>query len=116
MTRKGSAVPGGPPQESARRAAMTTAEQHNLHEEPNRFIGRERELGELRDSLLSSRALTLCGTGGIGKTRLAGRILAAMADEFPDGVWMVELGDLQQPDLVVSRVASVVGVTEENGR
>ena len=39
-----------------------------------------------------------------------------MADEFPDGVWMVELGDLQQPDLVVSRVASVVGVTEENGR
>jgi predicted ATPase/DNA-binding CsgD family transcriptional regulator len=95
---------------------MITAEQHNLYEEPNRFIGRERELGELRASLLSSRALTLCGTGGIGKTRLAGRILAAMAGEFPDGVWMVELGDLQQPDLVVSRVASVVGVTEENGR
>jgi predicted ATPase/DNA-binding CsgD family transcriptional regulator len=95
---------------------MITAEQHNLHEEPNRFIGRERELGELRASLLSSRALTLCGTGGIGKTRLAGRILAALRDEFPDGVWMVELGDLQQPDLVVSRVASVVGVTEENGR
>ena len=95
---------------------MSTAEQHNLHEEPNRFIGRERELGELRASLLSSRALTLCGTGGIGKTRLAGRILAALRDEFPDGVWMVELGDLQQPDLVVSRVASVVGVTEENGR
>jgi predicted ATPase/DNA-binding CsgD family transcriptional regulator len=95
---------------------MITAEQHNLHEEPNRFIGRERELGELRSSLLSSRALTLCGTGGIGKTRLAGRMLAAMAGEFPDGVWMVELGDLQQPDLVVSRVASVVGVTEENGR
>jgi predicted ATPase/DNA-binding CsgD family transcriptional regulator len=95
---------------------MITVEQHNLHEEPNRFIGRERELGELRASLLSSRALTLCGTGGIGKTRLAGRVLAALRDEFPDGVWMVELGDLQQPDLVVSRVASVVGVTEENGR
>src|SRR6185437_7915496 len=110
-------VPGGPPHESnPRRAAMITAEQHNLHEEPNRFIGRERELGELRASLLSSRALTLCGTGGIGKTRLAGRMLAALRDEFPDGVWMVELGDLQQPDLVVSRVASVVGVTEENGR
>jgi hypothetical protein len=51
---------------------MITAEQHNLHEEPNRFIGRERELGELRASLLSSRALTLCGTGGIGKTRPPG--------------------------------------------
>jgi predicted ATPase/DNA-binding CsgD family transcriptional regulator len=95
---------------------MITVDQHNLHEEPNRFIGRERELGELRASLLSSRALTLCGTGGIGKTRLAGRILAALRDEFPDGVWFVELGDLQQPDLVVSRVAKVVGVTEENGR
>src|ERR1044071_9371264 len=63
-----------PPRKRPRRAAMITAEQHNLHEEPNRFIGRERELGELRASLLSSRALTLCGTGGIGKTRLAGRI------------------------------------------
>ena len=40
------------PHKHPRRAVMTTAEQHNLHEEPNRFIGRERELGELRASLL----------------------------------------------------------------
>jgi hypothetical protein len=39
-----------------------------------------------------------------------------VADEFPDGVWFVELGDLQQPDLVVSRVAAAVGVGEEPGR
>ena len=63
-----------------------------------------------------TRALTLCGAGGIGKTRLALRVLAAAADEFPDGVWFVELGDLRQPDLVVSRVASVIGVGEEPGR
>ena len=63
-----------------------------------------------------TRALTLCGAGGIGKTRLALRILAAVADEFPDGVWFVELGDLRQPDLVVSRVASVIGVSEEPRR
>ncbi|MEP7025369.1 MAG: AAA family ATPase, partial [Actinomycetota bacterium] len=91
-------------------------DQSNLHAEPNRFIGRERELGELRQSLLSARALTLCGTGGIGKTRLAGRMMAALQGEFPDGVWLVELADLQQPELVVSRVASVVGVVEESGR
>ena len=63
-----------------------------------------------------TRALTLCGTGGIGKTRLALQILAAVADEFPDGAWLVELGDLQQPDLLVSRVAAAVGVGEEPGR
>jgi predicted ATPase/DNA-binding NarL/FixJ family response regulator len=63
-----------------------------------------------------TRALTLCGAGGIGKTRLALRILAAAADDFPDGTWFVELGDLRQPDLVVSRVASAIGVSEEPGR
>jgi predicted ATPase/DNA-binding CsgD family transcriptional regulator len=60
--------------------------------------------------------LTLCGAGGIGKTRLALRILATVADEFPDGVWFVELADLQQPDLVISRIAATVGVAEEPGR
>jgi predicted ATPase/DNA-binding CsgD family transcriptional regulator len=63
-----------------------------------------------------TRALTLCGAGGIGKTRLALRTLAAAADDFPDGTWFVELGDLRQPDLVVSRVASAIGVSEEPGR
>jgi predicted ATPase/DNA-binding NarL/FixJ family response regulator len=63
-----------------------------------------------------ARAVTLCGAGGIGKTRLALRILAGAKDDFPDGAWFVELGDLRQSDLVVSRVASVVGVGEEPGR
>ena len=66
--------------------------------------------------MYSARALTLCGPGGIGKTRLALRLLASMATEFPDGVWFVELADLQQPDLVISRVAAELGVSEEPGR
>jgi predicted ATPase/DNA-binding CsgD family transcriptional regulator/tetratricopeptide (TPR) repeat protein len=90
--------------------------QAHLPEEPNSFIGRERELSELRRMLPQTRALTLCGPGGIGKTRLALRVLAAAAGEFPDGVWFVELADLRQPDLVVSRVAAVIGVSEEAGR
>jgi predicted ATPase/DNA-binding NarL/FixJ family response regulator len=85
-------------------------------EEPNSFVGRERELGELRGLVGSMRAVTLCGPGGIGKTRLAQRVLAGLDGDFPDGVWFVELGDLRQPDLVVSRVASVIGVDEEPGR
>jgi len=64
----------------------------------------------------STRALTLSGPGGIGKTRLALRLLTAMAAEFPDRVWFVELADLRQPDLVISRVAAVLGVSEEPGR
>ncbi len=87
-----------------------------LPEEPNTFIGRERELAELRQMLHRTRALTLCGPGGIGKTRLALRFLALAAAEFPDGVWFVELADLQQADLVVSRIAAVIGITEEAGR
>ena len=90
--------------------------QAHLPEEPNSFIGRERELIELRQLLSRTRALTLCGPGGIGKTRLALRLLALAAAEFPDGAWFVELADLQQPDLVVSRIAAVVGITEEAGR
>ncbi len=90
--------------------------QAHLPEEPNSFVGRERELSELRRMLRHTRALTLWGPGGIGKTRLALRLLAAVADEFPDGAWFVELADLQQADLVASRVAAVIGVSEEAGR
>ena len=87
-----------------------------LPEEPNRFIGRERELSYLRDALRRTRALTLCGAGGIGKTRLALRLLATMAGEFADGVYAVELGDLWEPDLIVSRMAALIGVDGETGR
>ena len=55
----------------------------HLPEEPNTFIGRERELVELRQLLHRTRALTLCGPGGIGKTRLALRLLASAADGVP---------------------------------
>ncbi len=66
--------------------------------------------------LRGTRVLTLCGAGGIGKTRLALRILSSVHDDFPDGVWFVELADLRQPDLVVSRIAAAIGISEEPGR
>ena len=87
-----------------------------LPEEPDSFIGRERELGELRRLVFATRALTLCGPGGIGKTRLALRLLASVAAEFPDGVCFVELADLRQPDLVIPHVAATLGISEEPGR
>jgi len=91
-----------------------------LPAEPNTFIGRERELRELGRLVRVNRVLTLCGPGGIGKTRLALRLLASVAaspgGEFPDGVYFVELGDLGQGELVPSQVAAALGVSEEPGR
>ncbi len=88
----------------------------NLPQAPNSFVGREDQLAELLRLVEETRALTLCGAGGIGKTRLALQLSAAAVDAFPDGVWFVELSDLRQAELVVSRVASVIGVSEERSQ
>ena len=93
-----------------------TGTRPELPTEPNSFVGRERELDELRKLVFATRMVTLTGPGGIGKTRLALHALALIADEFPDGACYVELADVTSPDLVVARVASAVGVTEEQGR
>ncbi len=85
------------------------------YEEPDSFVGREREIAELREFVRGQRAVTLCGAGGIGKTRLLLRLVSILSPEFPDGTFVVGLGDLRQPDLVASRVASVLGVAEEAG-
>jgi predicted ATPase/DNA-binding CsgD family transcriptional regulator len=87
----------------------------SIADEPNSFVGREAELEELRQFARGMRAVTLCGAGGIGKTRLMLRLLAVVSDDYPDGTWFVELADLRQPELVVSRVASAIGVAEEPG-
>jgi MoxR-like ATPase len=67
--------------------------QAHLPEEPNSLIGREHERDELRRLIHSTRALTLCGPGGIGKTRLARRLLASMAAEFPRRLIKTGLAD-----------------------
>jgi predicted ATPase/DNA-binding CsgD family transcriptional regulator len=85
-------------------------------EEFSSFVGRTLEVGELRDLLRVMRAVTLCGAGGIGKSRLALRLLDAVAGEFPDGAWFIELSDLRQPEHVVPWLAGVIGVNEETGR
>ena len=87
-----------------------------LPTEPNSFVGREHELDELRKLVCSTRMVTLTGPGGIGKTRLALHALTLTAADFADGACYVELADVTSPDLVVARVASVVGVTEEENR
>lgn len=88
----------------------------NLPAEPNSFVGRDRDLGDLRLLVSNVRALTLCGPGGIGKTRLAMRLGWQLSGDFPDGVWLVELASVTDPALTARQVATVLGVGEEGGR
>ncbi len=88
----------------------------NLPAEPNSFVGRERDLAELALLLSDVRALTLCGPGGIGKTRLAVRLACEVVPDFPDGAWLVELADTADAELIQRRVAATFGVREEPGR
>jgi len=91
---------------------------HNLPMQLTSFIGRERELEEVKHLLLSTRLLTLTGPGGTGKTRLAlclgGDMLALK--QFANGVWLVELAPLADPTLVAQTIASALGVREQPRR
>src|SRR5437870_5422467 len=91
------------------------APQHNLPLQLSSFVGREREIAEVRRLLGGARLLTLTGAGGCGKTRLALRVAADAPAAYPHGVWLVELAPLRDGALVPQAVASAVGVREEVG-
>ncbi|MCZ4556280.1 LuxR C-terminal-related transcriptional regulator [Rhodococcus maanshanensis] len=80
------------------------------------FVGRKAELSEVRRALSASRLVTLSGIGGVGKTRLALSAAEAERRAYPDGVWLVELGELRDPTLVVELVAAGVGVQNRSAR
>ncbi|MCX8004651.1 MAG: tetratricopeptide repeat protein [Burkholderiaceae bacterium] len=88
---------------------------NNLPQQVNSFIGRERELADVRALLAQHRLVTLLGMGGLGKSRLSVQLAAELLDEYPDGVWLVEFAPLADPQLVPQAVASVLGVKEESG-
>src|SRR3712207_378698 len=67
---------------------------NNLPLELSSFVGREREIDEVKGLLESTRLLTLTGAGGCGKTRLALRVAKDLVGEFKDGVWMAEVASL----------------------
>jgi non-specific serine/threonine protein kinase len=79
-------------------------------------VGREREVAEVKDRLTDTRLLTLTGSGGCGKTRLALAVASELADGFEGGAWWVALASLSDPDLVPQAVASALGVRETPGR
>ena len=80
------------------------------------FIGRERELTEVRQLLEHARLVTLTGAGGVGKTRLAVHVGDHLSDAYADGVWLIELAPVTDPALVPQTVASALGVQEQPRR
>jgi len=89
---------------------------NNLPQQVSSFIGRERELADVKKLLGTVRLLTLLGVGGIGKTRMSLQVAADVMDDYPDGVWFVELAPLADARLVPQAVASILRVRDEAGR
>lgn len=89
---------------------------HNLPQELTSFIGREREISQIKQLLFSARLLTLIGPGGCGKTRLALKIAADLINDYADGVWLVELAPLTDPALIPRQISAVLGLPEARGR
>lgn len=89
---------------------------NNLPPQLTSFIGREREIEEVKQWLSVARLLTLTGPGGSGKTRLAVQVAADLTEEFRDGVFFIALAPITKPELVASTIAQTLGVPESAGR
>ena len=77
------------------------------------FVGRRHEQAEARKKLAAARLLSLIGPGGVGKTRLALRLATSLGRGFPDGAWMVELAEVQDPALASNAVLSALGLRDQ---
>ena len=87
---------------------------NNLPAQLTTFIGREKEIEEIKKDLESHRLVTLTGSGGAGKTRLSLHVGAGCFEQFTNGVWFVELASLTDPSLITSAVMSAIGLHEKD--
>jgi len=89
---------------------------NNLPIQLTSFIGRDREISQVKRLLSTTRLLTLTGAGGAGKTRLALQVAAEALDDFPDGVWVVDLAPLSDAVLLPQAVGSALSIREQPER
>jgi predicted ATPase/DNA-binding SARP family transcriptional activator len=88
----------------------------NLRERVGPLLGRELAVEEARALLAGSRIVTLAGTGGVGKTRLADEVAWGVRDRYPDGAWFVDLAPIGDPALVVAAIAAAAGIAQPTER
>ena len=86
----------------------------NLPAEATSFIGRRRELAELRRKLTTARLVSLVGPGGVGKSRLAIRIGTGLTRNFRDGAWLVELAEVRDPALVANATLAALDLRDQS--
>ena len=84
---------------------------NNLPVQLTSFIGREKEVEQVKKRLEKYRLVTLTGSGGIGKTRLSIQAASELLDEYPNGVWLVELAPVTDPTLVTQTVCTTLDIT-----
>ena len=92
------------------------ARPNNLPVQLTSFIGREKEITDVKKILTGARLLTLLGPGGTGKTRLSLQTAADLIDEFENGVWIIELAALLDPYLLPNIIMETLGIKEEPGK
>ena len=85
----------------------------NLPVEATSFVGRRRELADVRKKLGAARVVSLVGPGGVGKTRLAIRAAGDLGRGFKDGAWVVELAEVQDPALVENAVMAALDLRDQ---
>src|SRR5690242_21854892 len=88
----------------------------NLPADATSFVGRRRELAEVRTKLTEARLVSLVGPGGVGKTRLAIRAATDLGRGFRDGAWLAELAEIVDPDLVDGAVLAALDLRSEERR
>jgi transcriptional regulator with XRE-family HTH domain len=94
----------------------TTVVPNNLPASLTTFIGREKEQSEILQLIATHRLVTLTGSGGVGKTRISWKVGAQVLDQYSNGVWLIELAPLSNPELVAPSVASVFGIVSQSSR
>jgi predicted ATPase len=92
----------------------TTVKKHNLSHPVSKFIGREREMKEIKNMLKGNRLVTLVGAGGIGKTSLSLQLGRSLTEMFADGVWFIALDALSDPPAVAKTTADVFNIKENH--
>jgi predicted ATPase/DNA-binding CsgD family transcriptional regulator len=88
----------------------------NLPAELTTFVGRRRQVQDVKAGLSASRLVTLVGPGGVGKTRLALQVARDLQRAVPDGIWFVDLAALADPELVPKAVMTAVGLGDQSGQ
>ena len=94
--------------------SVENEELNNLPFQLTSFVGRQREIAEIRELLARAKLVTLTGSGGCGKTRLALETASQMSASYQDGIWFIELASISDPALVLQTVASNLGIPESH--